>query len=319
MFCGSLQLYEKSETFLWGKGKGCDFLKERCIDRRKVNSFFEEEMMEPNDIQNIKNTENLNSISYKTNLLSNKTNISILTDPNDLENMKIDHSIDYNVLYDTRFKSEFCLSHEEEECSITHVFRAVCGLTRYPSNIPAGYQYFNDPRIGGLTDFGDYCPYPVEWFDSTDMKPVGSCRNGIQLRAELGEKICEKCRCFKSSLVSENIFDKEDKNKIKKLKNLNNKRAACYETKCRLDRNKIFLIIVVEENEIKCPRKGGVLTIEGYKGIIECPKADDVCFGNLDPSIDYSVTSAYGILSELSEKLLNLVYDFIFTFFNNLY
>ena len=220
-------------------------------------------------------------------------------------------------IYDSSFKDEFCTSFSEEKCSISHTFRAICGLSKSISPLPVEYQYFEDPNIGGFVPFGDYCPYPIEWMDQSTYAPIGSCRNGVQLRPEIGEKICENCRCFHSSLVEEK-FLKQNSLLLKKSQNatkyhhLDDTRAACYEARCRPDKlGKLELVIIIEDLEIKCPRGGAVLSVDGYKGFIECPRAEHVCTGPLDPKADFTSTSAYNLFAHLPEQLLSMMYDFI--------
>lgn len=312
--------YSKSQVIPWGREKGCQFLNDKCIiKKQKFNYFSNINLVSRDDFIIINSTNNTSSYSITNN--SNKTLSSInyhedIKNNNTIESNK-KNFINYNNIFEPNFKEEFCTSVNEEECSITHVFRAVCGVNKFNTDVPKQYQYFDDPKIAGITQFGDYCPYPVEWFDNVQLKPVGSCKNGLSLRPLLGEKICENCRCFMSSLVNEDLYEKEKNKKIKKYKNLDGNRAACYEAKCKIENNKLRLTIIVEDYEIKCPRKGGILTIEGYKGFIECPKAENVCFGIMDPKQHFTATSAYGLFTNLSEKLLNIIYDFIYSFFNN--
>ena len=97
---------------------------------------------------------------------------------------------------------------------------------------------------------------------------------------------------------------------------LDDTRAMCYETKCRVKPNgKIELSIIIENTEVKCPKGGAILSVDGYRGFIECPKPHDVCQGALDPKADYTSTSAYNLFSHLSERLLDILYDFISGYF----
>jgi hypothetical protein len=277
--------YSKSENMLWGRNRGCEFLEDKCIvKKKKKNSFF--------------------SLGLSSSYSEKKDNSS----------SKI---IIHSNVYDSDYKDEFCTSFEEEKCSITHIFRAVCAVNKFNWAIPKEYQYFDNPNVGGYINFGDYCPYPMEWTDPKSIFPMGSCRNGIKLRSEIGEKVCENCRCFHSSLVDEKFY-KKNAEKLKKdihstkYKHLDDTRAACYEAKCRTDKNgRIELFINIEELEIKCPRGGALLTVDGYKGFIECPKVETVCTGTLDPKADFTSTSAYNLFSHLPEQLLNILYDFI--------
>lgn len=313
--------YTKSQDIPWGKAKGCEFLEEKCIRRMQAKSIFSS--FTADEINNNNHSNNNNSFSLASNNnasphYSNPTDQQQLSTNNFNLNLKSNN--DNNYIFDSKFPEEFCATVNEEECSITHIFRAVCGLNKYSEGeeIPKQFQYFGDPRIAGISPFGDYCPYPVEWFDAVQMKPVGSCKNGLQLRPGLGESICENCRCFISSLVNQSLYEKEIKSKVKNYRNLDENRAACYEARCIIEKNnKLRLVVFVEDNEIKCPRNGGILTIEGYKGFITCPKAEQVCFGVMDPRRDSVNVSANGLFSHLSEKLLNIMYDFVYSFFND--
>lgn len=276
---------------------------------------------------------------------------------NDIDSLVTERKIARSISV-AKFKEEFCVNPEEEQCSISKVFRGFCSLKSWnKAAIPQQYQYFEDPNLAGNNFFGDYCPYTSEWMDELTYKPIGSCKNGISLRPELGEKICENCRCFVSSLVDEKVYENYEK-QIKKIqdleeesntsqttegdtingkasasldflvfnmieemgknlmKKLDKNKAMCYETKCRNEKNKVFLYVIIEDLEIKCPRKGGVLSIEGYKGFINCPNVESVCIGALDPVQQYNSTSAYNLFSHLFEKLLNIVYDFIYSLYS---
>ena len=86
---------------------------------------------------------------------------------------------------------------------------------------------------------------------------------------------------FHSSLVEENLYrknkDESESEEKPKYNHLDERRAACYESVCRVDKfGKPELIILIDYLEIKCPRAGAILTVDGYKGSIECPKAETV-------------------------------------------
>ena len=103
---------------------------------------------------------------------------------------------------------------------------------------------------------------------------------------------------------------------MKKNEKLEDNRAACYDSRCSIIDGKLTLIIMVNEKDIICPHGGGMLSLDGYKGFVECPKPDSVCTGILNPSADISQSNGYNLFSHLSEKLLNMLYNFIYSFFN---
>jgi len=208
-----------------------------------------------------------------------------------------------NIEYSSKY-NEYCTNFDEVGCSISHIFRGICKVEKYDFLLPTNFQYFEEGSYGGLSSFGDFCTYPLEWTDESN--PVGSCRNGKNYFEGLGEKVCENCRCFKSSLVAQklNIGGKHKKN-----------RAACYETRCRNDKDKGQQIIVVINNEeIVCPKAGAILTVDGYDGAIECPLADVVCTGPLDVNNDYSSSSGYSLFNNICTGLVSALSDIIASF-----
>ena len=214
------------------------------------------------------------------------------------------------VSYDTNFKDEFCLSMDDELCSISNIFRATCGLKQIDRmKAQISHKYLEDQKIFSINGFGDFCPYPEEWLDEKGNS-IGSCKYGDHIRKELGEKVCENCRCFRSSLT-EDISSKIKKPVESKtvLNRKNEIRASCYETRCRENNNgKIELLVYVEGNEIICPRGGGLVSVEGYFGYIKCPKTEIICDGMMDPKASFSKSSSYKLTADLSQKLMNF-YD----------
>ena len=239
--------YSKAQDIKWGKGKGCSFLNEKCIEEKRSNKFLKK-----------------------------------------------------NLVYSTKYKNEFCTNFNEEQCSINRKFRGVCAVREFESKgiIPKEYNYFSKNKdykndIGGVDTFGDYCPYPLEIRDKDLYTPIGNCITGKLLRKDNGEKICEDCRCFHSSLTH---HSKEGDLK-----------AICYETKCKRDSNgKDVLAVYVEDKEILCPYKGGMLTVDGYQGEIECPEYSMIC--NEEDDI---ISENEWMFSHISKKLLRFIYSYV--------
>lgn len=239
--------YSKAQDIKWGKGKGCAFLNEKCIEEKRSNKFLKR-----------------------------------------------------NLVYSTKYKNEFCTNFNEEQCSINRKFRGVCAVREYESKgqIPIEYNYFSKNKdykndIGGVDSFGDYCPYPLEIRDKESYSPIGNCISGTLLRKENGEKICEDCRCFHSSLTKSN---KEGDLK-----------AICYETKCKRDNTgKNVLVVYIEDKEIICPYKGGMLTVEEFTGEIECPEYSMICNDE-----DEIITENEWMFSHISKKLLKFIYSYV--------
>lgn len=252
--------YSKAQGIKWGKGKGCDFLNEKCINEIPSKHFLK------------KNT----------------------------------------FTYTTKFKNEFCTNFNEEKCSINRKFRGICAVREFQGKgvIPPEFNYFskyteNQNDIGGIIEFGEYCTYPIEMRDKDSVASIGNCITGEIIRKEAGEKICENCRCFHSSLLKEkkkNITDDEE----------SGYNAVCYEAKCKIDQNsKPYLAILIEDNELRCPYGGGKLTVEGYDGEIECPHYSDICGDN-----NSNQNGNEWLFSHISKKLLQLFTKYIWKIIN---
>ena len=169
---------------------------------------------------------------------------------------------------------EFCDMSNDQKCSSGRNFRGLCGVTKYSKNLPKQFQYFqNGENIGGLSELGDFCPFPVILINAATGSGVGSCSSGVLLNSEAGEKICQNCKCLMSSLIDENTV--VDKSKIKGLMNYKKEssKAICYDIRCSAD----TIIVNINGSEVECPLNGGLLSVKGFLGYIECPLFDEVC------------------------------------------
>ena len=256
--------YETAQNIIWGKNRGCDFLNKKCISKTKkqVNSNFN--LRTSNQLK----SDNLNMFNMKSSK------------------------------YKARFP-EYCTNFNQDLCSLNKIFRGTCYLSNFTTPVPKSFQYFDDPRIAGPSEFGDFCPIPLEWTNPFTGLPFGSCRNGMKFYTDLGENICENCRCYMSTLVPV-ILKNEYAEKV---------RSICYESKCKRVKNKVILTIMINDVDIVCPEKGGIISIDNFDGYIECPSSRDVCVGQLLPSDNGKYE--YSLFKGICEKLLKVVLDFI--------
>ena len=169
------------------------------------------------------------------------------------------------------FENEFCMNDGEPKCTQSRISKGECLLydfSIYNILIPEKYQYFGNSYTGGYP-YAEFCPisemgddiiidyYPDNYF------PL-SCKVGISnLPSEYGEKIGGNSFCFESSLLpsSSNY--------------LLEKKAICYEIKCDYNNKKI--IIFLRDSTFSCPENGGIISVNGFKGEINCPKFLDIC------------------------------------------
>ena len=227
----------------YGKGKGCDFVKNKCVDSGKINPKFENEFFD-------------------------------------------------TFLSDYKFDSS---------CSSGRQSRTYQFLSEY-NDIPSYYRYFShNEKLGGRPS-ADYCPVP-RGIDNerVNNQYVGSCslgngdygtfilRNytytqplnsthysiittGIyntsgELQDILGETFSDQSFCYQSTLIKNDI------------NNFNNTipRAVCYESFC----SKRSLTIKINDDYFLCPRAGGKIVINGYKGYFLCADYNLFCSGTV--------------------------------------
>ena len=225
----------------FGKGKGCDFIKNRCVDsNHKINPFFE------------------------------------------------------NEFYDSIVSPSM-----DASCSSGRQSRAYHAWWLY-SNLPSYYQYFSDPRYGGFSP-ADYCPVSMSYHEENENTYyTGQCNfkgngqygmriyypetkttnNGTHtinrteynyytseiLKEITGETYSDHSFCYQSSLIKEgNTFNSDVV------------RAICYESFCS-DRS---LTVKINNDYVVCPRSGGKIEVEGYKGFFLCPDYNLICSGTV--------------------------------------
>ena len=218
----------------YGKGKGCDFINNKCVNStHEINPLFENEF--------------------------------------------------YDSIY-----SEYSL---DASCSSGRQSRTYYAWWKY-ENIPQEYQYFTNKKYGGFSA-ADYCPVAKEYSKESDNAYyTGHCSlkgnggYGTQINYEeikgnsktvksytsndleliTGETYSDHSFCYQSSLIkNSSTFD----NSVV--------RAVCYETFCS-DKS---LTIKINNDYFVCPRPGGKIKVEGYKGYFMCPDYNLMCSGTV--------------------------------------
>lgn len=159
---------------------------------------------------------------------------------------------------------EFC-DDMKDTCDFYHLYKGYCDLVKFPMPVPEEYQYWINPKLGGVSEYRDYCPVKNMYSD-------GSCRgtSGIPttLIAEYGEIVCPNCRCLEGTLVQAGGHGKGTL-----------LHTGCYEVvQCHKDRVDLrvgnghtgFFIV-------SCPFEGGQVNVPGYLGTLNCPESDVLC------------------------------------------
>ena len=227
----------------YGKGKGCDFIYNRCVNStHDINELFENEFYD-----------------------------SIVSP----------HSID-------------------SSCSSGRQSRTYFAWWKY-DNIPEYYQYFSSNQYGGFSP-ADYCPvarghgeenqfsyyighcsrlggggYGTKiQYEKTEQMRVNSTHVYVgkhyyynksgQMEEITGETYSDHSFCYQSTLI------KNNKNFYS-----NVVRAVCYESFC----SDYSLTIKINDDYIVCPRTGGKIIVEGYKGYFMCPDYNLICSGTI--------------------------------------
>jgi hypothetical protein len=89
------------------------------------------------------------------------------------------------------------------------------------------------------------------------------------LKKWTGEKTSENSFCFLGSIIQPSIAQSDFLSNLVK--------ASCYEIFCS-DRS---LTLKIFDDYIVCPRQGGKITVDGYKGYLLCPDYNLMCSGTV--------------------------------------
>ena len=182
--------------------------------------------------------------------------------------------------------------HVDASCSSGRISRTYNVLWVYYDPLPKEYQYFKNNSIGGW-GAADYCPLPSSSFEEEENayypglcsgKEAGfygslvaysisednyTSYTNKEISTLTGEEISEESFCFLSSLF------KNDINDVDKYSNV--VRANCYKIFC----SKKSLSLRINEDYIVCPRSGGKIKVDGYKGYLLCPDYNLMCSGSV--------------------------------------
>ena len=199
-----------------------------------------------------------------------------------------------NPLFENEFfdsVSYYTHNNFDPSCSSGRQSRTAFYFTTY-TYLPESYKYFEDNH-GGYS-YTDYCPVARGKLvsEETSYFPYqcsekGNGRYGDfinyyykedngwyshtneELNSIIGEVISNKSFCFLSSLIKNGTKDIEIYSSIP--------RAICYELFC----SEKSLTVQIHDDYIVCPRSGGKIEIEGYKGYFLCPDYNLMCSGTV--------------------------------------
>ena len=228
----------------YGKGKGCDFVYNKCVDSssHEINSFFENEFYDsifsPSLIDSSCSSGRQSRTYYafwkyddipeKYQYFSNKTDGGYA--PADYCPVAKEYSQENEDSYYTG------------HCSLK-------GNGKYGSII----TYYKEKEYR---------------FNSTHVirKRINYFNTSEELKQITGETYSDHSFCYQSTLIKNNFNF-----------NTSTIRAICYESFC----SNYSLTIKINDDYIVCPRAGGKIQVEGYTGYFMCPDYNLICSGTV--------------------------------------
>jgi leishmanolysin-like peptidase len=175
----------------------------------------------------------------------------------------------------------FCDTKDQQACSADYRRRGICTLAAYSAALPAEYQYFADPAVGGLQELLDYCPV-TQGFTNGDCRDASNAPTG---RNYQGVEYKEHSRCVESSM-----WQVVDGYQLRSAPS-----TACYDMACRwmADSKWRLYVKVIRRSSVasptatnvwvECNAAGEAKTVNGFEGELTCPPPDEIC--SLDPAV----------------------------------
>ena len=210
-------------------------------------------------------------------------------------------------------------SLKDASCSSGRQSRTYYAWWLYPSLSTeySYYVYFNNTQYGGFSA-ADFCPVAMKnsqeettayytgqcskkgngeygtwiyYLDNTNYKWVNYTSE--ELQTYIGETFSDNSFCFLSSSFKE---DNEYSDSLSEVP-----RALCYNIYC----SEKSLTVQINDDYIVCPRAGGKINIQGYKGYFLCPDYNLMCSGTV---ICNDMFDCVDKKSELKES--SYIYDY---------
>jgi leishmanolysin len=157
----------------------------------------------------------------------------------------------------------YCDTPQTTSCTFDYRSRGICGRVQHGAPIPAQFQLFSDPTLGGFETLADYCPY----YTPLDAGLCEVAGNAIASDPR-GQGFGEASRCFFSSLNAEatqTLPAPLD--------------GACYKHACTKSED-LGVALKVELGGVwyDCPT-GQRVRVAGFHGTVICP--DNAAFCSL--------------------------------------
>eukprot|EP00587_Corethron_hystrix_P003135 CAMPEP_0113301726 /NCGR_PEP_ID=MMETSP0010_2-20120614/2833_1 /TAXON_ID=216773 ORGANISM="Corethron hystrix, Strain 308" /NCGR_SAMPLE_ID=MMETSP0010_2 /ASSEMBLY_ACC=CAM_ASM_000155 /LENGTH=670 /DNA_ID=CAMNT_0000155393 /DNA_START=359 /DNA_END=2368 /DNA_ORIENTATION=+ /assembly_acc=CAM_ASM_000155 len=148
-------------------------------------------------------------------------------------------------------KGFFCPSKDSHGCNPGHTHKADCSIFSYDGakNIPQNFQYFEDPKSGGIVQ-ADYCPIYNGYHD---------CRNPDNEPStnSYWEEFGTDSRCFETQTRTD-LY------------------SRCYRSACVKDINKAKVLVAGKWHT--CNYDFEVIKVDSFRGLkITCPRLASIC------------------------------------------
>jgi len=163
----------------------------------------------------------------------------------------------------------FCDSANSIGCTPDKRLVAYCDLSKWDGSLPSGYQYFEDPSVGGGLQQMDFCPAFTTIFRfevGTDVKVLDCYDSNLNLAwvRMKGEVFGTDSRCIEHASGA---------------------RPVCLEVICgKYGQDAGKVVLVVEGGErIRCSFAGEVLRLPSDTDII-CPSFEQTCPESICPA-----------------------------------
>ena len=201
-----------------------------------------------------------------------------------------------NEFFDTLYSTDTKI---DSSCSSGRLSRTYRFHSEY-NDIPSYYRYFQNEKNGGFPS-ADYCPVSREISSETNNTYyVGHCSKG---NGDYGTRILyftkQTTRLNETHYQTRSFYDHNKSGDIlditgetfsnnsfcyqstlkKNGVNFNSSlpRAICYESFC----SNRSLTIKIKDDYFVCPRAGGKIIVEGYKGYFLCADYNLICSGTV--------------------------------------
>jgi proprotein convertase subtilisin/kexin type 5 len=158
---------------------------------------------------------------------------------------------------------EFCTDDiGTPKCDYLRLNKGTCTKVTQSTPVPTYANYFNNPSIGGMDSYLDYCPTIIA-YDNGSCRGTGA--NPTNLVFGAGEAISMSSRCLEHNLLVNSYSYYPAYQSI---------RAGCYPVSC----GATSFNVTVGSVEVNCS-PGQQISVPGFQGKLICPTYKQVCSG----------------------------------------